>query len=91
MEDYSFEIRFVQSIIEYKAGFNLDFCRLLNVRGNDQGTWEVEYGDTDGVSKRYKECETSEEAARLFVEWRHELELGIDIEERLCREQGLIE
>lgn len=78
------EIGFVKSVIEHPAGFNLDLFRILNVRGNDQGTWEVEYGPDGREPPRYKECETSGEAAKLFCEWRRELEIGIDIEEELC-------
>ena len=76
------EIAFIQKIIEHPAGFNLDLLGLLSVTGNEDLTWEVEY-EGGKHEKRYKECRTSKEAARLFVEWRHELEIGIDIEEQL--------
>ena len=83
------EIQIVLQVINHPAGFDLDlFGHMLNI-GSTNSNWEVTWEELldDQIVETYKEFFSVEEAARFFVEKRHDLQLGIDFEEALMKEQ----
>lgn len=82
----TYEILLIIAVLKHPARFNLDlFGGMLTVRSTDQNTFEVEwdqdweeFDETPG--KRYESFSTAEEAARYFVEKRHQYRLGVDFE-----------
>ena len=85
------EIALIKNIITHPAGFNLGLHMLLTIRSHSDG-FEVAWGKAakciDEYDKNYyKDFTDAQEAAEFFVNKRHELELGIDIEYKLMKEQ----
>lgn len=87
------EEELIIAVLKHSAGFNLDlFGGLLCVRSTDQNIFEVEWdirlldGFQDKESRiDYLSFFTAEEAAKCFVEKRHEFRLGIDFEYEDCK------
>jgi len=88
------EIELIKQIIEHPAGFDLGLFVALKIRPHSDG-YEVAWGKAadpksleDEYNKDfYRDFKTSLEAATFFVNKRYELELGIDIEAQLMKEQ----
>lgn len=82
------EIALIATLIKHTAGYAVDlFGGLMCIRSTDQNTFEVEWdircidGNENLESKiDYLSFSTAEEAAKCFVEKRHEFRLGVDFE-----------
>lgn len=81
------EVALVVAVLKHPAGYNLDFAAHLGIRSTDQGTIEVEWteyevgdsGKSQEMVKSFPESDL-EEAAKFYVEMRHELQYGLDYE-----------
>jgi hypothetical protein len=82
------EIALITALIKHHAGYAVDlFGGLICIRSTDQNTFEVEWdircidGNENLESKiDYLSFSNAEEAAKCFVEKRHEFKLGVDFE-----------
>lgn len=94
MNEIENEIALIIALIKHPAGYDVDlFGGLMSVRPTDQLTFEVEWnirciGGNENLDSKidYLSFTSAEEAARCFVEKRHEFKLGVDYESRIFEE-----
>lgn len=82
------EIDFVVSVLTHPAGYNLGLFGTLGIRSTDQLTWEVEWEAID--NNHWKSFDNPVDAATFFVKFRHQHEMGLDIEAELFRKNKTI-
>lgn len=82
------EIELVYQIIIHPAAFDLDIAGILCVRRYEHPQWAVEwesYYNPHSEPKsetEVREFDDPKEAAKFFVEKRHELEIGLDFDQK---------
>lgn len=79
------EIEIVYQAITHPAGFDVDIAGVLLVRQYEHPQWAVEWENYDNSHNReisVKEFDDPKEAARFFVEKRHEMEIGLDFDRK---------
>lgn len=87
------EVNRIISLLEHPAGFDLGQGGMLCVRGIDECSppkrWEVDWNEWDESNKtpppacpyfHSQEFECLDDAVKFFVERRHEMKLGLDLE-----------
>ena len=77
------EVDLIIRVICHPAGFDIGlFGGLISIRSHCDG-YEVAWDE----GKEYKDFVTLQAAAEFFVDKRYELQLGLDIEAELMKEQ----
>jgi hypothetical protein len=78
------EILQIESIISHPSGMHIELFSLLYVRPcEDRGKIIYEVGLDREIKRKVQTFTDPYQAAKTFVEWRHEYELGMDIESEL--------
>lgn len=82
------EIELVHDIITHPAGFDMGNSGILTIRQYECPIWAVEYetGLYPNKILDVREFSNPMVAAIFFVEKRHQLQLGLDFEKELMKE-----
>jgi hypothetical protein len=85
------EILLIHQVVTHPAGYNIDlFGDLVEIQGNDQGTYEVAWcPGPNAKAHPYRSFKSPLRAAAFFVWKRHKLGFGVDYDEKACKEAGL--
>lgn len=86
------EIELLKKVLEHPAGFNIGLFAALSIRSHSDGfevAWDKAADGTDEYNKDYyKDFSSLQEAVEFFVDKRREMQLGLDIEAELMKEQN---
>lgn len=88
------EIDLIKKILDHPAGFDLGLFVMLKIRSHSNG-YEVAWDKAadpksleDEYNKDYyRDFSSLQEAVEFFVDKRHELQLGLDIEAQLMKKE----
>lgn len=86
------EIKLIKEVLKHPAGFNIGLFAALSIRSHSDGfevAWDKAADGTDEYNKDYyKDFISLQEAVEFFVDKRREMQLGLDIEAELMKEQN---
>lgn len=79
-------------ILNHPAGYDVGLFAMLSIRSHCDGyevAWDKAADGSDPYNKEfYKDFSDLDEAVEFFVNKRYEMELGLDIEAELMKEQS---